>query len=797
MAALLTASACSSDVQNPEPVTSATSGPVASISLHSPTISSSGAGGTLVQNSDGQGKAPDAPAGGDAAAPNPAVEAAYAAAFARLKAATSLEAGFAAAEALEEVGRPAGTKLLKDIAGLTGLHRIAAARALHSLGHPTAAIKVFADVAGNEELPREERLAAAELISLLAWEMHKDLVSAAIDKTFDVPVKIELSVALWNTARAQKAKTELNALLKTDSANFRQQAALGLGRLSVPDLTNCREILRALADEPTDRGLIAQQILLKERLGKELDLALQRTSPANPEGDLIKVDTQILDRVRTMVRQRYIYADQLGTRRLAIAAASGVLAHLDAYSMYLDGNLTRRASAIRQFEVPTLGISLGARKFRAGSNVMLPTIVSVAEGSPADRAGLAPGDQILNVAPTATLERVLEWRSGAPAEWNEALQDFLSLKLGGVVDAMLPRADVTPESAPQPLALLIRRDGWYLNRWVPLAHELSTLPEFTQQMLPGELGYARIRKLGADAPANFRDALKAFHTGKAKGILLDLRNSSGGSPQAAVDIAGMLLPDGAVIASTKGRDTKLIKPETFKATADILDTEIPVTVLVNGGTADAAEILAAALKEHGRAKLVGSATFGRAVIQEVINIEAEIPREDTTEEQAAPSREQHALLLTVGHWYTPVSNRRISEGGVAPDVTAAQDLFEGWVYDQLDELRGQGAIRNYVASLVTKHSETALKLAENDGGNTSAYPGWAEFAAKSTKNLTSEQLRYAVRRELRIRLMSERKLPGFADLESDNEFVAGIRTLAGQVGLDLSEVAEYRTISTK
>jgi len=760
-------------------------------------LSTGGVGGSDYQASNPTGE-PKAPEAAEAPRANPELEAAYSTAIARLKVAANLDAAYSAAESIEEIGSPAAPKLLADLKLLKGHQRLAAGRALHGIGRPTEAITDFAAIAASEDESRENRMAAAELISQLAWEMHKAIVSAAMEKTFDTPVKIELAVALWNTARSTKAKTELNALLKSDSANFRQQAALGLGRLSVPDLTNCRDILLALADEPTDRGRIAQQILLKERLGKQLDLALQRASKDTTDADLIPVDTAILDRVRTMVRQRYIYPDKLGTRRLAIASAAGVLKHLDHYSLYLDQNLARRAAAIRQFEIPTLGIALGATKFRAGSNIQLPTIISVAEGSPADRAGLAPGDQILNVAPHATLSRILEWRSGAPSEWNETLKDFLELKLGGVVDAMLPKDAVTEDAKPQPLALLIRRDGWYLTRWVPLAHEAPKLPPFASQLLPGDLGYMRLQKLDADSPAAFKAALTAYHTKKAKGLLLDLRNSSGGSPDAAFQIAGMLLAEGTEICTVKGRDESLIKTQVIKAASDINDPEIPVTILVNGGTSDAAEILASALKEHGRAKLVGSATFGRAIVQEIISIEADVPQDDVGDgDDAKPNREKHALLLTVGYYYTPISKRRISEGGIQPDIAAKLTGFEGWVYDQLDELNGEGKIRSYVNNLVTKHTEAAIKIAENDGGKTDGYPEWASFRSGSKKNLTDEHLRFAVRRELRTRLMAEGKLPGFADLESDTEFVAGIRSLASQAGLDLSTVKEYATLSVK
>jgi len=209
--------------------------------------------------------------------------------------------------------------------------------------------------------------------------------------------------------------------------------------------------------------------------------------------------------------------------------------------------------------------------------------------------------------------------------------------------------------------------------------------------------------------------------------------------------------------------------------------KLPLVVVVNGGTADAAEILAAALQEHKRAKIAGSKTYGRAIVQELFPLQAEDGK--------------HSLLITIARFSTPVEKRILFDTGVKPDVTGMPASFEGWVYDELDDLRASSAMTVYVNNLLEKDEAKSIELAKGDGRDVSRYPGWTDFRKAHENHLTDEMLRWAVRRELRTKLAAAGKLGGGADLEEDGEFVAGLKALGAATGVDLSQVPEYKSMS--
>ncbi|MCA8940631.1 MAG: hypothetical protein KDB07_12515, partial [Planctomycetes bacterium] len=207
---------------------------------------------------------------------------------------------------------------------------------------------------------------------------------------------------------------------------------------------------------------------------------------------------------------------------------------------------------------------------------------------------------------------------------------------------------------------------------------------------------------------------------------------------------------------------------------------------VDGGTADAAEVFAAALQDNGRAKLVGQYSFGRAIIQKVIPLQAK--------------EGKHALLLTVGKYYTPEDQSAIHNHGLAPDTEASPFVEEGWVFDELDIVRESGAIKTYVQELITKHEAKAIELAKGDGESSEGYPEFAALVAKVKANkdihLEEQHLRRALRSELRLVLSQADKLSG-GDLQEDHIFMSGLETLAKSAGVDLSKFDAYKAYLSK
>jgi carboxyl-terminal processing protease len=257
-------------------------------------------------------------------------------------------------------------------------------------------------------------------------------------------------------------------------------------------------------------------------------------------------------------------------------------------------------------------------------------IISVYDGTPAARGGLRPGDLIVEV----------DGRSLAGSSSEEA-----TTKIKG-------RAGTT-------VALTLRDKGGK-QRTVRLQRQRVEIPVVVSSMKRAggqPVAYVRLASFTAGAHGQVRQAIDGLLRKGARGVVLDLRDNGGGLLDEAVLTSSIFLPDGKVV-STKGRS----RPEhTYEATGGAISTKVPVTVLVNGQTASASEIVTGALQDRHRATVVGTRTFGKGVFQEVERLS-----------------NGGALDITVGEYFLP-SGRNLGGGGVkrgsgiTPDVTAKDD----------------------------------------------------------------------------------------------------------------------------
>ena len=167
-----------------------------------------------------------------------------------------------------------------------------------------------------------------------------------------------------------------------------------------------------------------------------------------------------------------------------------------------------------------------------------------------------------------------------------------------------------------------------------------------------KLGVAQLATFSSGAHGQLRDEIDGLLKKGAKGIVLDLRNNGGGLLQEGVLVASIFVPEGETVVSTDGRS----RPKrVLDATGDPIDADIPVSVLVNRGTASASEIVAGALRDQKRATIVGTRTFGKGVFQELESL-----------------ANGGALDITVGRYFLP-SGENISDKGIQPTVRAKDD----------------------------------------------------------------------------------------------------------------------------
>ena len=341
-----------------------------------------------------------------------------------------------------------------------------------------------------------------------------------------------------------------------------------------------------------------------------LALWIGRHGGTNP--DIPAKDARLLSEVIDRIRDDYV--DNTDDHELMSNAIRGMVGELDPHSAFMN------AEEFEDLKIATAGNYSGI-----GVEVTIEsdalTVIAPIDGSPAARAGIKPGDTILAI-------------DGRP---------FRDERLGDAIDSIrgdpgtVVRLTVGREGAPQPLEFAIER-------------ALVSVHSVRYEMLEPGYGYLRISQFsettGADAAAALR-ALQRKAGGKLRGLVLDLRNNPGGVLDGAVEVSDAFLERGLIVTA-EGRS----KESRFRMEAAPGDLAggAPVAVLINEGSASAAEIVARALRDNGRARLLGRKTFGKGSVQTVM-----------------PLADGQALKLTTSHYFTP-SGISIHERGLEPDV---------------------------------------------------------------------------------------------------------------------------------
>lgn len=252
------------------------------------------------------------------------------------------------------------------------------------------------------------------------------------------------------------------------------------------------------------------------------------------------------------------------------------------------------------------------------------TVIAPVKGTPAYKAGIKPGDKILKIDNKIT--------NGLNTQ--EAIK-LIRGKKGTTVKILVERV-----GAKDPITFDIVRD--FIN--------LPTVDTETK----GDVFIIRLYSFSAISPDLFRAALREFYeSGKYK-LIIDLRGNPGGYLEAALDMASWFLPTGAVVVKEDFRNAE--DNEIFRSKGyNIFSSDLKMIILIDGGSASASEILAGALHEHGKATLVGTQSFGKGSVQELVKI-----TDDTS------------LKVTIAKWLTP-GGTSISNGGLTPDVVVKLD----------------------------------------------------------------------------------------------------------------------------
>ncbi|MFQ3669883.1 MAG: S41 family peptidase [Verrucomicrobiia bacterium] len=347
--------------------------------------------------------------------------------------------------------------------------------------------------------------------------------------------------------------------------------------------------------------------------------------PSNPEEARYR-SALLFQNVLELVRDEYVDADKVDYDQLTQAALRGMLSSLDPHSQFLDSDTFLDMRNETEGEFGGLGITVGTENNRLTINMPL-------EGGPGFKAGLLPGDRILKI--------------------DGRLTDGLPLP------EAIKRLRGKPGEAVQ---LTIYRESTKEFKDIEVVREIIKIPTVRGVRLlsgPGldnhAIGYLRISQFGEKTVEEFDAALRQLQNAGARALILDLRNNYGGLLDAAVEVAGRFLPQGAEIVSTEGRPGS-DKRQSFTARGRERLLDLPLAVLINGRSASGAEIVAGALKDLRRAILIGETTFGKGSVQTVQPLDLD---------PAKPI----AVKLTTAKYYTP--SRAVIHGvGIQPHIHA-------------------------------------------------------------------------------------------------------------------------------
>ena len=307
------------------------------------------------------------------------------------------------------------------------------------------------------------------------------------------------------------------------------------------------------------------------------------------------------------------YVSEVEKQDLVDSALRGMLGDLDTHSDFLNRDDYRDLQAETSGQFGGIGIELGLVDD-------FFTVIAPLDGTPASNAGLLPGDRLTQID-----HKSLK---------GKRLIDVVSMlqgKAGSRIDLQIIRA-TTPID-------------------VPLIRQIIEVASVHSRLLEPGYGYIRISQFQTTTDGDFTEAIAALtHVAKGSlhGLVLDLRNNPGGVLQSSVAVADSLLENGLIVY-TKGRlPSSQLK---YRASGNDLLDGAPVVVLINAGSASAAEIVAGALKHHKRATLLGTKSYGKGSVQSVM-----------------PLSGDRAIKLTTAYYYTP-SGRSIHNSGIEPDVT--------------------------------------------------------------------------------------------------------------------------------
>lgn len=375
-------------------------------------------------------------------------------------------------------------------------------------------------------------------------------------------------------------------------------------------------------------GLVAGLLILcMAYLGFKVQLKIEQSNQesqqvnaenSSEDGLLTDALTEKIGILEYMIEQ-YYYKDDVSQEDLENGIYRGLLDAVgDPYTTYYT------KEEFDEFMEQTTGAYYGIGAYVAQDlELNYPKVSSPIPGTPAEEAGLRKDDIIYEVDGVSTYD----------------------MDLNNVVALIKGEEGTTVD-------LTIYRDGEYLH--VTVERRKVEVPTVSYEMLEDGMAYIQITEFDDVTPGQFSEALQSARNSGMKGLIMDLRGNPGGSVSAVVEIARMLLPEGLVVYT----EDKYGEREEYTCDGSN-EFDLPLVVLVDGNSASASELLSGAIQDYQKGTLVGTTTFGKGIVQQIMTL-----------------RDGSAIKITISSYYTP-AGRNIHGTGIEPDVICE---FDGEAY---------------------------------------------------------------------------------------------------------------------
>jgi carboxyl-terminal processing protease len=630
-------------------------------------------------------------------------------------------------------------------------------------------------------------------------DVRKILADRVADDLLEAPVRIEAARGLWRVgteAEQLLAKQTLTDFQASRDAALRVRAALTMAELNSDLGGRTGEILREVAGQPSVEGKLADSYLRREEERRLFQRRLRQIvlqqldeggSGASRDGSFAR-----LRELMMAASSMHVRGDSFEDQNMLEAAAKGLMESLDPHSSYFTSEEYQRFFFDLNREYGGIGAFVNFDK----DNVF--SIIRPIYSGPAYAAGLKSGDKILEVD-----------------GWETS---------GHTSEEIISRMKGEPGTT---VILKIARPGLQEPQDVDISRAQIRVPSVNWEILPGNVGYVELVNFAQSTAAELRQALTAMKEAGIVGLVLDVRNNTGGFLLAARDVVELFVPANELVVYTQGRNPDdRFDYRTRPGRAMMLD--LPIAVLVNEYTASASEITAGALQDLGRAVIVGTRSFGKGSVQQLLPMRTDPPEEfeDSNDNGVRDEWEKFEdrngngtydvgprMKLTVARYHLPSGrcvHKEVDRDGkiIAPDWGVTPDLeielreisaTDAWKNAELFELFRAGTLQDYVREQVRENPKLLLELADGDRGEADRYPGFEELFESLDTHLDRDDvrrwIRYLVRDE--VADLRGKAYPGgraVGDIQEDAQLQTGIERVLDRAGQDIRQLDAYKDV---